>query len=140
MSATSSESSTNEIRSDIELIDLNIRDNKLLRSLVLQCSLVKVKDDDLPCQSDTASNKHCRAVTWSNHQSAKAPLNVVVLQPGSNCNTIKIEKNTDTDTTCNTSPSKIKPLCIHVPYATTSSTNPIWIQDIMKAKAGTSDG
>lgn len=119
------------INSDLHQIDLDSRD-KLIDSIVVQCSLVNVNDEEPPCNSDAMDTlKYCRTAPWSN-QVPNAPINL----GGSTSNPIKIEIDDDINIA---SPTKMKQLCIQVPYAT-SSANPIWIQDIMRAKAGTSDG
>lgn len=64
-----------------------------------------------------------------------APINIIALQPGSSSNALNIE----TEDAVNVGSNKMQQLCIQVPYAT-SPANPIWLQDIMRAKAGTSDG
>lgn len=70
------------------------------------------------------------------NQIAAIPLNIIALQKRANCLTIKTEPEDDIH--IHKAPT-MKQLCIQVPY-TTSPANPIWTQDIMRAKAGTSDG
>lgn len=67
------------------------------------------------------------------------PINITALQQVGHVNAIKIEKEDDIQISSTKSITKMQPLSIQVPCAT-SATNPIWIQDIMRAKAGTSDG
>lgn len=131
MSSKSGISSSNEVRLDMDQIALDCRDK------LVQCSLVKVKDDEPPMwQSDAMDTlKHCRTISpWSNN---KHPV-IASFQQMRN-NAIKIEKTDDDIIHRVESPNKMKQLCIQVPNAT-SPANPIWIQDIMRAKAGTSDG
>ncbi|XP_063701363.1 protein timeless isoform X2 [Culicoides brevitarsis] len=113
---------------------------KWMRELVPDSDEIMLDDETILgiLSKDDEVTKHYRHNTppWATNQ--VPPINIIALQSGSSSNALSI--NIDDDAQNIETAGKMKQLCIQVPYATTSPANPIWIQDIMRAKAGTSDG